>query len=178
MAKLKKSEAVTAEREKEIQQASEISLCTIIKISFTLTFSYFLIWLKLFFFSTLSKYACVGCGICKWACSDYEGFVSTRDRPRYHCWQNRPQHSKCCNHCGGGSKTAAQGPLFLSHFSFYWSFFLASECVVLYSNVILCALCLQAERTQKKGGMVMCATTLIIMCFVMLVLLILKEIFL
>ncbi|KAA8545225.1 hypothetical protein F0562_020009 [Nyssa sinensis] len=36
----------------------------------------------------------------------------------------------------------------------------------------------KAERTQKKGGMVMCATTLIIMCFIMLVLLILKEIFL
>ncbi|KAL5155754.1 Syntaxin-43 [Glycine soja] len=34
----------------------------------------------------------------------------------------------------------------------------------------------KAERTQKKGGMVMCATTLVIMCFVMLVLLILKEI--
>ncbi|KAH9689592.1 Syntaxin-43 [Citrus sinensis] len=33
-----------------------------------------------------------------------------------------------------------------------------------------------AERTQKKGGMVMCATVLVIMCFVMLVLLILKEI--
>ncbi|XP_059439752.1 syntaxin-43-like [Corylus avellana] len=36
----------------------------------------------------------------------------------------------------------------------------------------------KAERTQKKGGMVMCATVLIIMCFIMLVLLILKEIFL
>ncbi|KAF3454571.1 hypothetical protein FNV43_RR05019 [Rhamnella rubrinervis] len=36
----------------------------------------------------------------------------------------------------------------------------------------------KAERTQKKGGMVMCATVLIIMCFVMLVLLILKEIIL
>lgn len=34
----------------------------------------------------------------------------------------------------------------------------------------------KAERTQKKGGMVMCATVLIIMCFVMLVLLILKTI--
>ncbi|TYG86429.1 hypothetical protein ES288_A13G133700v1 [Gossypium darwinii] len=34
----------------------------------------------------------------------------------------------------------------------------------------------KAERTQKQGGMVMCATVLIIMCFVMLVLLILKEI--
>ncbi|KAK7396930.1 hypothetical protein VNO78_18093 [Psophocarpus tetragonolobus] len=34
----------------------------------------------------------------------------------------------------------------------------------------------KAERTQKKGGTVMCATTLLIMCFVMLVLLILKEI--
>lgn len=34
----------------------------------------------------------------------------------------------------------------------------------------------KAERTQKKGGMVMCATVLVIMCFVMLVLLILKEI--
>lgn len=36
----------------------------------------------------------------------------------------------------------------------------------------------KAERTQKQGGMVMCATTLIIMCFIMLVLLILKEIIL
>lgn len=34
----------------------------------------------------------------------------------------------------------------------------------------------KAERTQKKGGMVMCATVLVIMCFVMLVLLILKTI--
>ena len=34
---------------------------------------------------------------------------------------------------------------------------------------------LQAERTQKKGGMVMCATVLVIMCFIMLVLLILKA---
>ncbi|KAJ3689501.1 hypothetical protein LUZ61_018665 [Rhynchospora tenuis] len=34
----------------------------------------------------------------------------------------------------------------------------------------------KAERTQKKGGMVMCATVLVIMCFVMLVLLVLKEI--
>nr|GMD46927.1 syntaxin-43-like [Ipomoea batatas]GMD48310.1 syntaxin-43-like [Ipomoea batatas] len=34
----------------------------------------------------------------------------------------------------------------------------------------------KAERTQKQGGMVMCATVLIIMCFVMLVLLILKTI--
>lgn len=36
----------------------------------------------------------------------------------------------------------------------------------------------KAERTQKKGGMVLCATVLVIMCFIMLVLLILKEIFL
>ncbi|XP_074311724.1 syntaxin-43-like isoform X1 [Silene latifolia] len=36
----------------------------------------------------------------------------------------------------------------------------------------------KAERTQRRGGMVKCATVLIIMCFVMLVLLILKEIFL
>lgn len=36
----------------------------------------------------------------------------------------------------------------------------------------------KAERTQKKGGMVKCATVLVIMCFIMLVLLILKEIFL
>lgn len=36
---------------------------------------------------------------------------------------------------------------------------------------------LQAERTQKQGGMVMCATVLVIMCAVMLVLLVLKEIF-
>ncbi|KAH1138307.1 hypothetical protein AAZX31_10G140300 [Glycine max] len=36
----------------------------------------------------------------------------------------------------------------------------------------------KAERTQKKGGMVMCATVLLIMCFVMLVLLIIKEIIL
>lgn len=36
----------------------------------------------------------------------------------------------------------------------------------------------KAERTQRKGGMVQCATWLVIMCFIMLVLLILKEIFL
>ncbi|KAG9459504.1 hypothetical protein H6P81_004012 [Aristolochia fimbriata] len=36
----------------------------------------------------------------------------------------------------------------------------------------------KAERTQRKGGMVMCATVLIIMCFIMLILLVLKEIFL
>ncbi|PQP94559.1 syntaxin-41 [Prunus yedoensis var. nudiflora] len=35
----------------------------------------------------------------------------------------------------------------------------------------------KAEKTQKQGGMVMCATVLVIMCFIMLVLLILKEIF-
>ncbi|KAJ0743744.1 putative target SNARE coiled-coil domain, syntaxin domain-containing protein [Helianthus annuus] len=34
----------------------------------------------------------------------------------------------------------------------------------------------KAERNQKQGGMVMCATVLVIMCFVMLILLILKEI--
>lgn len=34
----------------------------------------------------------------------------------------------------------------------------------------------RAERTQRKGGMVMCATILVIMCFIMLVLLILKSI--
>lgn len=34
----------------------------------------------------------------------------------------------------------------------------------------------KAERTQKSGGMVTCATVLVIMCFVMLALLILKEI--
>jgi syntaxin 16 len=36
----------------------------------------------------------------------------------------------------------------------------------------------KAERTQKKGGMVMCASVLLIMCFVMLVLLVIKEIIL
>ncbi|KAF9609925.1 hypothetical protein IFM89_019291 [Coptis chinensis] len=36
----------------------------------------------------------------------------------------------------------------------------------------------KAERTQRKGGMVWCATILVIMCFVMLVLLIIKEIIL
>ncbi|XP_071736969.1 syntaxin-43-like [Rutidosis leptorrhynchoides] len=34
----------------------------------------------------------------------------------------------------------------------------------------------KADGSQKRGGMVMCATVLVIMCFVMLVLLILKEI--
>ncbi|KAG6751524.1 hypothetical protein POTOM_043716 [Populus tomentosa] len=34
----------------------------------------------------------------------------------------------------------------------------------------------KAERTQKRGGMVMCATVLVIMCAVMLILLILKTI--
>ncbi|KAI4301729.1 hypothetical protein L6164_034977 [Bauhinia variegata] len=34
----------------------------------------------------------------------------------------------------------------------------------------------KAEKSQKQGGMVMCATVLVIMCLIMLVLLILKEI--
>lgn len=34
----------------------------------------------------------------------------------------------------------------------------------------------KAERSQKRGGMIMCATVLVVMCLVMLVLLILKEI--
>ncbi|XP_010546754.1 PREDICTED: syntaxin-43 isoform X1 [Tarenaya hassleriana] len=34
----------------------------------------------------------------------------------------------------------------------------------------------KAERTQKQGGMVMCATVLVILCSIMLVLLIIKEI--
>ncbi|KAJ3672583.1 hypothetical protein LUZ60_007304 [Juncus effusus] len=34
----------------------------------------------------------------------------------------------------------------------------------------------KAERTQKKGGMVMCASVLVILCFIMIVLLILKYI--
>ena len=63
----------------------------------------------------------------------------------------------------------------LSSFLIFFFFSLASG---LYSNAMLGALGLQADRTQKQGGMVMCATALIIMCFVMLVLLILKEIFL
>ncbi|TYI00335.1 hypothetical protein ES332_A11G127100v1 [Gossypium tomentosum] len=36
----------------------------------------------------------------------------------------------------------------------------------------------QAERTQKEGGMMMCATVLVILCFIMIVLLILKELLL
>ncbi|XP_038973544.1 syntaxin-43-like [Phoenix dactylifera] len=36
----------------------------------------------------------------------------------------------------------------------------------------------KAERTQRKGGMVMCATVLVILCFILLVLLVLKEILL
>ncbi|OMO63919.1 hypothetical protein CCACVL1_22183 [Corchorus capsularis] len=36
----------------------------------------------------------------------------------------------------------------------------------------------KAERTHKKGGMVMCATVLVIMCLIMIVLLVLKSIFL
>ncbi|CAK9135052.1 unnamed protein product [Ilex paraguariensis] len=36
----------------------------------------------------------------------------------------------------------------------------------------------KAERSQRKGGMVTCASVLLVMCFIMLVLLILKEIFL
>ncbi|VVB15222.1 unnamed protein product [Arabis nemorensis] len=36
----------------------------------------------------------------------------------------------------------------------------------------------KAERRQRHGGMVMCASVLVILCFIMLLLLILKEIFL
>lgn len=49
---------------------------------------------------------------------------------------------------------------------------------VIYKTIVILLhiLKLQAERTQKKGGMVMCATVLVILCFIMIVLLILKEI--
>ena len=35
---------------------------------------------------------------------------------------------------------------------------------------------MQAERTQKKGGMVMCATVLVILIFILIILLVLKKI--
>ncbi|XP_042989301.1 syntaxin-41-like [Carya illinoinensis] len=60
-------------------------------------------------------------------------------------------------------------------FPLLWNLFRAS-CFVY--QFILDALGLQAERTRKHGGVVRCATVLIIMCFIMLVALILKEIFL
>lgn len=44
------------------------------------------------------------------------------------------------------------------------------------NNIYLGSSVLQAERTQKKGGMVMCANVLVILIFIMIVLLILKEI--
>ncbi|KAK9215649.1 hypothetical protein WN944_007654 [Citrus x changshan-huyou] len=55
-------------------------------------------------------------------------------------------------------------------------FLLSLAFFICFSDSYSSMLGLQAERTQKKGGMVMCATVLVIMCFVMLVLLILKEI--
>ena len=88
----------------------------------------------------------------------------------YHCWSDRLQHSECCNYSRRGPQTATKGLLSLSiinpHLHVFWdslSFFYGLD--------------LQAEKTQKQGGMVMCATVLVIMCVVMLVLLILKEIF-
>jgi TRAP-type uncharacterized transport system fused permease subunit len=67
------------------------------------------------------------------------------------------------------------------------SFFSSFSTILVRFYNILCLFCsmviilfmgMQAERTQKKGGMVMCASVLLIMCFVMLVLLIIKEIIL
>lgn len=71
MAKLKKSEAFTVEREREIQQASE-------DLSTTSFYSHLSL---ICFFLKESVSISKGCRICKWACSDYEGSVGTCYRP-------------------------------------------------------------------------------------------------
>lgn len=75
MAKLKKSEAFTVEREKEIQQVSRSCMCTIIND---------ICWLYAVFLMNLQVFVFIGCGICKRTCSDYEGFIGTSHRPGQH----------------------------------------------------------------------------------------------
>ena len=70
MAKLKKSEAFTVEREKEIQQVSKICICNVILTLCCLLMD-----------SQFLSCAFLGCRICERACSDYEGFISTSHRP-------------------------------------------------------------------------------------------------
>jgi len=70
MAKLKRSETFTVEREKEIQQVSKSC------IDETNDLFCVLDGLRAF-----SLFSLVGCGICERACSDHEGFISTSHRP-------------------------------------------------------------------------------------------------
>lgn len=72
MARLKKSEAFTAEREREIQQASESSFL----IPFG--FSHFP---SAHFYWQISLSLLVGCWIGQWSCANHEGSFSPRDWP-------------------------------------------------------------------------------------------------
>lgn len=107
-------------------------------------------------------------------------------RVGYNCRQDRLQHSKCSSHCPGGPKAAAEGSLLCDDCneiavqlisSVASSYMLADFSFFFSPSFFVGMVDLQAERTQKHGGIVKCATILIIMCFVMLVLLVLKEIF-
>lgn len=79
--------------------------------------------------------------------------------------------SLCFLHCHSNSQ---KFPSLQSSVIWFIVFFFVKA--VISFNVMLGLIELQAERSQKRGGMVMCATVLVIMCFIMLVLLILKEI--
>ena len=74
MAKLKKSEAFTIEREKEIPQVSKSWIYALLLMT-CLTLCGVIDGLR------TSSFAFIGCGICERACSDYEGFISTSHRP-------------------------------------------------------------------------------------------------
>lgn len=138
-----------------------------------------------------------GCGICQWTCTNYEGSFCPCYRPglmachtfdvRNHIilfypnqclylhyagnnsWSCRLQHPKCCSISGRGFQTTRKGscPLSLDTSDLFIHSFFDNHFIIFG---------FQAERTQRKGGMVMCASVLVIMCLVMLVLLVLKTI--
>ena len=74
MAKLKKSEALTVEREREIQQVGKSILLTFVDVVPCSSPAYKLYILNIFLLL-------IGCRICKWACSNYEGFIGPSHRP-------------------------------------------------------------------------------------------------
>ncbi|KAF8392632.1 hypothetical protein HHK36_022981 [Tetracentron sinense] len=131
MAKLKKSEAFTAEREREIRQVvdSVNELAQIMKD------------LSVLVIDQGSIVDRIDYNIQKVAVSVEEGFKQL------------------------------QKVLFVVLFIYHFSNRVSAMLLFIYHFS-------SAERTQRKGGMVMCASVLVIMCFIMLVLLILKEIIL
>jgi syntaxin 16 len=83
MSKIKKSEEVSVEREKEIQQASACTTSLFLVVCSSPTFFFFLLQSIIIFFLLRCLCHCPGCRISKRSCSNYEGSFCTCDRSGY-----------------------------------------------------------------------------------------------